>query len=150
MEHEIFHCEEADRFWKSTFPGQAGFGPAGYSTPFGYLRRLRISNRVFADDVQFEGIWKRREGLSIVTSQPYILPDPENGIPTEKEIDGYMKGLDFVWSDTDRGWRREVDGVLVLDCHPRNYIKTIDEEIIAIDVQPVLLPGFDFDSIVPT
>ena len=141
------------RVWKATFPGRSGFGPAGHSTPFGYFRRLRLSNRIFGDDVQFEGIWPRKEGPSIVTSQPYILPDPENGIPSEKEVERYMKSLGFRWSDSDSnrapGWLRDTDGVLVQDCHPRNYIKTVEAEIVAIDVQPSLLPDFNFDSVIP-
>ena len=35
------------RVWKATFPGEAGFGQFGYYTPAGYLRRLRLSNRIF-------------------------------------------------------------------------------------------------------
>ncbi len=69
QEHETYHAANALRFWKFTFPGQSGFGPFGYQTPAGYLHRLRLSNLIFGDDVAFEGILQRREGLSIVTSQ---------------------------------------------------------------------------------
>ncbi|MEO0416467.1 MAG: hypothetical protein AAF226_16100 [Verrucomicrobiota bacterium] len=147
MEVECYLQEAHLRVWKATFPGQSGFGPAGYSTPFGYLRRLRLSNVIFGDDVQFEGIWPRKDGPSIVTSQTYILPDPLSGIPTEVEVETYMQSLKFNWSASDNGWKRERDGVLVQDCHPRNYIKTIDDEVIAIDVQPKLLPDFAFENV---
>jgi hypothetical protein len=63
------------------------------SQPAGYLRRLRLSNIVFGDDVEFEGIWSRREGMSIVTSQSYIQPHPARFIPTEEEITALLGSL---------------------------------------------------------
>ncbi|MFN7564470.1 MAG: hypothetical protein ACK5TH_22050, partial [Prosthecobacter sp.] len=86
--------------WKATFPGEAGFGQFGYYTPAGYLRRLRLSNRIFGDDVQFEGIWKRPGGLSIVTSQPFIQPHPVRFIPMEEEIHGLLHALGFGYTDS--------------------------------------------------
>ena len=85
------------RVWKATFPGQSGFGQFGYYTPAGYLRRLRLSNRVFGDDVAFEGIWQRKGGLSIVTSQSYIQPHPVRFIPTEEEIATFLEKLGFTY-----------------------------------------------------
>ena len=73
-EHEVYHVPHAPRLWKATYAGQSGFGHFGYYTPGGYLRRLRLSNIIFGDDVEFEGMWTRKEGLSIVTSQSYIHP----------------------------------------------------------------------------
>ncbi len=49
-EHEVFHDVVQSRFWKATFPNQAGCGPFGFFTPAGYLRRLRLTNRIFEDD----------------------------------------------------------------------------------------------------
>ncbi|MDF1657203.1 MAG: hypothetical protein P1U58_06295 [Verrucomicrobiales bacterium] len=149
MEHVAFREPITGRIWKSTFPDQAGFGPAGYSTPIGYFRRLRLSNRVFGDDVRFEGIWKRPEGLSILTSQRYIFPDPETGMPTEAEISNWMKALGFEWSDEHSGFIRETDEVLVQDTHRRNYIRAIDGEIYAIDVQPRLPKGREIEDAIP-
>lgn len=58
------------RVWKATFPGQSGLsGISGHYTPGAYLRRLRLSNLVFGDDVAFEGLWQRKDGASMVTSQ---------------------------------------------------------------------------------
>ncbi|MEM7697355.1 MAG: hypothetical protein AAF236_03000 [Verrucomicrobiota bacterium] len=113
MEHITFRQPGSGRIWKSTFPDQAGFGPAGYSTPIGYFRRLRLSNRVFGDDVCFEGIWRRDEGLSILTSQRYILPHPEHGMPSNKEIQEWMESLGFSWNRERSGYLREADGVLL-------------------------------------
>lgn len=133
--------------WKATFPGEAGFGQFGYYTPAGYLRRLRLSNRIFGDDVQFEGIWKRPGGLSIVTSQPFIQPRPVRFIPTEEEIHGLLHALGFVYNDSLMLWERG-DGVQLADTHDRNFIRAPDETIIAIDVQPRLLPGDDFEAVI--
>ncbi len=146
LEHEIYHAVGGDRYWKSTFPGQAGFGPSGFFTPAGYLRRLRLSNRIFGDDVEFEGILTRREGLSIVTSQGYIQPHPERFIPTEAEIAALLAHLGFAWDENASRWTRE-DGVQLGDTHDRNFIRAPDESIVAIDVQPQLLPGHDFDAV---
>lgn len=135
------------RVWKATFPGESGFGQFGYYTPAGYLRRLRLSNRIFGDDVHFEGIWKRPGGLSIVTSQPFIQPHPVRFIPTEDEIHGLLHALGFAYNDTLMLWERS-DGVQLADTHDRNFIRAPDETIIAIDVQPRLLPGHDFEAVI--
>jgi len=147
-EHEVYHARSACRFWKSTFPGECGFGQFGYYTPAGYLRRLRLSNVVFGDDVQFEGIWMRDGGPSIVTSQSYIHPHPIRFIPTTEEIEGYLQSLGFEWNETTMTWHRD-DGVELADTHDRNFIIAPDGLIRAIDVQPRLKPGFDFDQVKP-
>ncbi|MBL9157080.1 MAG: hypothetical protein JNJ70_06405 [Verrucomicrobiales bacterium] len=135
------------RVWKSTFPGQSGFGPFGFYTPAGYLRRLRLSNRIFGDDVQFEGIWRRPEGLSIVTSQPYIQPHPVRFIPTDAEISSYLSVLGFSFDESSSLWERG-DGVQLGDVHNRNFIRAPDENILAIDVQPRLRQGHEFECVI--
>ena len=146
QEHEVYHEPSGRRFWKSTFPGQCGFGQFGYYTPAGYLHRLRLSNIVFGDDVEFEGIWPRPGGLSIVTSQSYIQPHPLRFIPTEAEIGAFLDALGFAWDDNTMTWHRD-DGVELADTHDRNFIIAPDGIIHAIDVQPRLKPGFDFDAV---
>ncbi len=145
-EHEVFHAPGALRYWKSTFPGQAGFGQFGYYTPAGYLRRLRLSNRIFGDDVAFGGTWKRKNGLSIVTSQRYIHPDTERFIPTEDEIAAYLSNLGFCYNEQLMLWEPD-DGVQLADTHDRNFIRAPDGKLYAIDVQPRLLPGCEFDAV---
>lgn len=141
-----YHDPVRDRVWKATFPGEAGFGQFGYYTPAGYLRRLRLSNIVFGDSVEFEGILTTKAGLSIVTSQKYIQAHPTRFIPTAEEITGYLNGLGFTHNDSLMLWERD-DGVQLADTHDRNFIRAPDEAIIAIDVQPRLLPGHDFDAV---
>jgi len=95
--------------------------------------------------VQFEGMWKRPGGLSIVTSLPFIQPHPVRFIPCEEEIHGLLHRLGFDYNETLMLWQRD-DGVA--DTHDRNFIRAPDEEIIAIDVQPRLMPGRDFDAVI--
>lgn len=148
QEHETWHSPDGQRFWKSTFPGKSGFGPFGYQTPAGYLRRLRLSNLIFGDDVAFEGLLVRKEGLSIVTSQSFIQPHPVRFIPTPEEISGFMTGLGFCYDESESLWIRD-DGVQAGDTHDRNFIRAPDESIIAIDVQPRLVPGSVFENVRP-
>jgi hypothetical protein len=142
----VYLHSKTKRVWKATFPGQAGFGQFGYYTPGGYLRRLRLSNRVFGDDVEFEGIWITKGGPSIVTSQGYVQPHPSRFSPTEDEIESFLGGLGFTWDTEQLLWSRG-DGVELADTHDRNFIIAPDGSIRAIDVQPRLLPGFDFDAV---
>lgn len=44
-------------------------------------------------------------------------------------------------------WERG-DGVQLADTHDRNFIRAPDETIIAIDVQPRLRPGHDFEAVI--
>ncbi|WP_411847762.1 hypothetical protein AAFN60_18420 [Roseibacillus persicicus] len=148
MEHEIFHHPQQDRFWKATSPNLAGFGPSGYFTPGGYLRRLRLSNLIFNDDVRFEGVLERPSGASIVTSQQAVHPHPERFVPTQEEISGLLTSLGF---EQTRGtaWYRAADGITLGDCHDRNFIRTPVASIVAIDVQPVLDDGHAFEDVIP-
>ncbi len=143
-----FHDAVRDRVWKATFPGKAGFGPFGHFTPAGYLRRLRLSNIIFGDDVEFEGIWSRKDGVSIVTSQSCIQPHPVRFIPAEEEIAALLSGLGFVYNESTGLWERD-DGVELGDAHDRNFIRAPDEVLYAIDVQPRLKSGFEFAAVVP-
>lgn len=144
----VYHEISTRRVWKATFPGQSGFGHFGFFTPAGYLRRLRLSNLIFADDVLFEGMWSRKGGLSIVTSQSYIQPHPHRFIPTPEEIAAYLHDLGFAWNETTGLWDRD-DGIELADTHDRNFIRAPDEKLYAIDVQPRLKPGFDEATIQP-
>ena len=110
-------------------------GPFGYQTPAGYLRRLRLSNLIFGDDVAFEGVLGRGEELKLATSQSYIRPPPVRFIPTEGEIQALLADLGFGYAESAVLWCRD-DGTQLGDTHDRNFIRASDESIVAIDVQP--------------
>ena len=145
QEHIIYHDVVHGRFWKVTFPNTSGIGPSGFFTPAGYLNRLRLSNRIFGDDVRFEGILSRKAGISIVTSQHYVLPHPERFIPTESEIARCMRGFGFKPASATT-WIRD-DGVSVGDVHNRNLIRRPDGVVEVIDVQPILSESYDWDGV---
>ena len=148
MEVNVFLEPNTNRVWKTTLPNLAGFGPSGYFTPADYLRRLRLSNLIFGDDVRFEGVLQQKEGPSIVTSQRYILPHPERFIPTEEEIACSLEKLGFYQRGSTL-WIREEDGISLGDCHDRNFMRTPGETIVAIDVQPILQEGHDWENVIP-
>lgn len=146
QEHIVYHDPLEDRFWKKTFPNESGRGPTGFFTPAGYLRRLRLSNLIFADDVKLEGIINASEGISIVTSQHYVMPHPERFIPTQEEIESCMKGFGFE-EETPTTWVRE-DGISCGDVHDRNLIRRPDGVIEVIDVQPILQQGREWKNVI--
>ncbi|MDB6075780.1 MAG: hypothetical protein JWO89_3420, partial [Verrucomicrobiaceae bacterium] len=145
-EVSVYQEARSQRVWKATFPNQAGCGPFGFFTPAGYLRRLRLTNRIFCDDVRFEGVWVRKLGVSLVTSQSYIQPHTERFIPTEAEISSFLEQLGFHWEDTSAAWERE-DGVVLGDTHDRNFIRAPDGLLYAIDVQARMKSGFDWEAV---
>jgi hypothetical protein len=57
-----------------------------------------------------------------------------------------LGGLGFVLNEDTRFWDRD-DGVELADTHDRNFIRSPDESIIAIDVQPRLKPGAEWDGV---
>jgi hypothetical protein len=146
MEVSIYQHSGSKRIWKATFPGKAGCGPFGFYTPAGYLRRMRLTNLVFGDDVRFEGVLTRREGPGIVISQPYIQPHPERFIPTSGEIADCLTALGFTVSEEGGEWVRD-DGVILGDAHDRNFIRAPDDKLYAIDVQTKLREGFAWEGV---
>lgn len=70
-------------------------------------------------------------------------------MPKEKEVENYMTELGFTWNEAFGGWVRDEDEALVQDAHPRNFIKSIDGLIYAIDVQPRLPKGREIGDALP-
>ncbi len=91
-------------------------------------------------------MWRRKDGPSIVTSQSYIQPHPERFVPDEDEIAAFLGSLGFAYDGSAMLWQRD-DGVQLADTHDRNFIRAPDGLIYAIDVQPRLQPGFDFEAV---
>jgi hypothetical protein len=79
------------------------------------LDRLQTHNRIFSDDVQLEWIAPVPQGLSIVTSQPFI----EGRDATQDEIESFMarKGFKKVGQGAYYGTG---ENLLIHDLMPRN------------------------------
>lgn len=137
MAHEIVieHCiDKRTQYWRPVVALRS-------ADPSAYLDRLDLFNRVFEDDVRFEGIVRLEpENVSLVTSQPLVL----GTTPTRNEVAAFMRALDFrevrepttlPGSDAHfTCWYRPTDGVVAADAKPANFIKSMDGELYAIDL----------------
>ena len=59
----------------------------------------------------------------------------------------FMTGLGFTRDGENVSFLREADGVLAQDAHPRNYIRAVDGDVYAVDVQPFLEKGREWDAV---
>ncbi len=147
-EHEVFYRASDNRAVKRTYPGTFGItdtpkGKQHHATPLFYLRRLELMNRVFDSDLRLEGvafgksliIGEQGEKPCMVISQPWIrAADQNNPYPSEKEIEQFMKLLDFApMKGSYFGWHRKKDGVTIRDARPDNFIKS-SEGVVPIDL----------------
>lgn len=143
-EHEVRYRAEDNRAVKRTHPGTFGFRPelkAGTwisvpADPLSYLGRFQLQNALFADEVRFEGVMQSEGpsmvlghppgGISLVISQPWLdAEQPEQPHPTEGAIADYLRARGFLpLSNSFYGWRRETDGVVILDARPDNFVLT--------------------------
>lgn len=133
-EHTVY--QKGDRVYKVVRePNEfgTGFGMDYESTPYDYLHRLNLSNKIFGDDLKWEGGIQKDGKISTVTSQRYL-----NGTePTVDEAGKYMEARGFreVPGAPDT-WYRAKDDMLVGDAKTRNFIKTEDGKVHAIDLIP--------------
>jgi hypothetical protein len=116
------------------------------AAPLEYLRRFEIQNHAFGDDVRIEGVMISSEpsfvigaaigGVSIVISQPWLdARYDKRPHPAEEEVGTLLRARGFApVPEAFFGWRRQMDGLLVLDARPDNFIKTA-VGILPIDLQ---------------
>lgn len=144
FEHFIYHDPNAHRAIKVTRPGQFGIIPIRSSgrwtfsdaSPVDYLRRWRLFNAVFEDQVRFEGITSRRDSdlVALVISQPWrIAADISNPLPTPQEVETFLIRYGFEPESGFRAWRRLGDGIVLIDAAPDNFIKT-SQGVVPIDL----------------
>ena len=141
-EHRV--SPQGSVFVKATHPGRCGFTviatPGGptltNALPAEYLHRLRVSNRVFNDDVRLVGATREDDALVIVTSQPTIVGEGA----TEEEMRAFFAALRFRWiPGFSAGYRgalsfyRDLDQVAVFDAHPANFLRDRSGLILPID-----------------
>lgn len=143
-EHEVRYRAEDNRAVKRTHSGTFGFRPelqdakwvSVPANPASYLRRFQLQNALFADDVWLEGVMNSEGpsmvigqppgGISLVISQPWLdAHEVSQPHPTEAAIAEYLKQRGFIRiPDAFYGWRREADGVVILDARPDNFVQT--------------------------
>ncbi len=152
-EHEVRYRVTDNRAIKRTHPGTFGFTPElqngkWVSVPANavtYLRRFRLQNMIFDDDVRLEGVMcsegpsmilgQPPGGISLVISQSWLdATDMNQPHPTEASIADYLEARGFIRiPDAFYGWGREVDGIVILDARPDNFVMT-ESGVLPIDL----------------
>jgi hypothetical protein len=148
QEHDLFHDEVSDRYFKVTRGGVFGLSPGielalvsssadarrfhlWEATPLEYLERLRLHNLLVPGLNRLEGILSQPDGdLAIVTSQPRFEIIPV----TEIEIDRWFAAQGFQ-KITAAGFYREADNLGVFDAHDKNVVR-FEQDLIPFDVIP--------------
>lgn len=148
QEHELFHEEKTDRYFKVTRNGVFGLSPGielalvsssndarrfhlWEATPLEYLERLHLQNLLVPGLNQLEGLIHQANGdLAIVISQPRF----EINSVTTAEIDAWFSALGFV-KITDSAYYRAEDNLGVFDAHDKNLVRAGDD-LIPFDVIP--------------
>ena len=147
QEHDVYHHETTDRYFKVTRNGVFGLSPGielalvssdqdarrfhlWEASPIDYLERLYLQNQLVPGLVRLEGIIDQPGDLAIVTSQPRfeILP------ATVAEIDAWFATLGFE-KVTKSGYYRAEDNLAVFDAHDKNLLR-FEDTLIPFDVIP--------------
>lgn len=150
-EHHVTSIGNDSRVQKVTRGGLFGFWihlagdqikqrPA---TPLEYLERLQLANDIWDDDIRLIRILRDPPKLHIVTTQPTVIGSPA----TEQEIVDLMSSFDFELIRGTRGWYRRADRLLALDAHTGNFIKTLRDVVLPIDLPMGYLSGSLADKI---
>lgn len=138
-EHTVAYHEASRCWWKTTHPGKCGIGPEfDYSDlppfsidavsarellPLEYLERMLLQNRIFGDDVRFEGF--------ITGAEPSLLisqPDIEGAPATESEMISSMDAMGFqrlddihIGRENSISFYDQLRKIAVFDAHPGNF-----------------------------
>ncbi|MES2708333.1 MAG: hypothetical protein V4726_17190 [Verrucomicrobiota bacterium] len=143
QEHRVWHDLKERRYWKATYAGHFGwvagldfrynkrsqedepFIGMGEALPLEYLDRLILQNEVFADDIRLEACAIEKEGLVVLTSQPFVRgrkPKPAAILETMLLL-GFERipGLPANTEDSFSFYRRP-DRVSAFDAHTGNFI----------------------------
>lgn len=147
QEHDLWHDEIADRYWKSTRNGIFGLQPGielalvssneearrfhlWEASPLEYLERLHLHNRLVPGLNRLEGIIVQTGEVIIVTSQPRFDIVPV----TSHEIDAWFASLGFE-KITSAAYYRSADNLGVFDAHDRNLVR-FEDTLIPFDIIP--------------
>lgn len=158
QEHDLWHEETTDRYWKLTKNGVFGLSPGielalvssaeeprrfhlWEATPLQYLERLELHNILVPGLNRLEGLISQPGDLSIVTSQPRF----DIVAVTQREIDEWFGNLGFQ-KVANAAYFRPVDNLGVFDAHDKNVIRA-GETLMPFDVIPCLPEGGFLDFI---
>jgi hypothetical protein len=129
-EHVVRYDPQSGRWYKLTKPGLFG---AQSEDAGAYLQRWALANRVFGDDVKFEGIVTlpgEHDARTIISQ-----PDVAGRDSTTAEIERYLRERGFHQVDRMR-WVHPVTGLAVWDAHTEgNAITMADGKVRPIDLQ---------------
>lgn len=147
QEHDLFHDEATDRYFKVTRGGIFGLAPGidlalvssgedarrfhlWEATPLEYLERLHLQNQLVPGLNRLEGVLDPGDDLAVVISQPRFDLVPV----TQPEIDAWFERLGFV-KVTECGYYRAEDNLGIFDAHTKNLVRFHDD-LIPFDVIP--------------
>jgi hypothetical protein len=103
-------------------------------TPAEYLERIALFNRLFSDDIRFEGYSKKSDGAVVIVTSQRLL---EGDHPPQADIDRWLadRGFSRVRSagELPAAYRAR-DGVVLFDIKPANFIRDSQGRLHAIDV----------------
>lgn len=145
-EHDVRYDAVTGRWWKYTSPGFAGLtvdwdgaedARLRLALPLEYFSRLILQNRIFSDDIRFEGLWMDvgGGGWRIVTSQPDVAGEPAN----LEQIDRSLRQIGFfplpiagVGRSGALAFR--LAEVALWDAHPANFFIAANDLVVPIDL----------------
>jgi hypothetical protein len=147
QEHDLFHDEATDRYFKVTRDGIFRLAPGidlalvssdqdarrfhlWEATPLEYLERLHLQNQLVPGLNRLEGILDQGDDPAIATSQPRFDIVPV----TQSEIDTWFAGLGFE-KVTECGYYRAEDNLGIFDAHTKNLVR-FQDDLIPFDVIP--------------
>ena len=105
-------------------------------SPWMYLERIRLQNKLFKDDIRVEGVVRSYSDpgiLDIVTSQPFI----QGTMPSWEEIKSFFTRRKFRKID-DKTFYHDGKGILVMDAHREN-LKKVGKKLVPTDLVVVKL-----------
>ena len=157
-EHDVSYVSTTGRWLKFTKPSLAGcfvelldervqMFPA---TPLQYLRRWRLANQLFADDVELVGLAEEGRKLRIVVSQRDLVGEA----PSWEEIHHAMTGicgLHLLGTSASVGGyaARAYAGnrFAIFDVRPANCVRTAEGDVVPFDVIPQVLKREDASTL---
>jgi hypothetical protein len=144
-EHDVYLDDAHGVAVKMTRPGELGADGGNLQA---YLQRLDRSNRLFHDGAEVMG-WVQLPGEAaprLVTTQPLRLADKARPEPTQKEIDVYMRAHGFLKA-YDGAYLHETQDLAASDAVPKNFVRTREGHIHAVDVITVIPGGAQYDRL---